>query len=238
MNRINYQDNVITASKFVSVGGKPIGSREKLNAIRNTLGNNENQLESKRITEMLTDGILTPTEKVYLKSRWEFMTLAYSRLSEDIINAFGQSGLSGYSDLGTLVNEIDGIIHIATADMDVQSSVPEGLDSKLNEFMIKYGELSQAYSSSIMEILRYEVTIRSEKSSYFDGDTVNVIPTVKYDGTVIPNDNFEFDWYVDGIEDFTVHEDNHISFSASKYTESTSIRCSLHIDVTSSLSSL
>ena len=234
MDRINYQDNVITASKFVSIGGRPIGSKEKLNAIRNTLGNNENLLETKRITDMFTDGIITPQEKAELKSRWEFMTIAYSRLSDDIKSAFGESGLSGYSDMNQLVNEIDMNIQLVTADMNTQSAAPEGLEAKLNEFMIRYGELSQVYSSCIMELLKYEVTIRSEKSSYFDGDIVNVIPTVKYDGKIIPNDDLVFDWFLDEGIEYTEHLDNHISFNASDYSESTSIRCSLHIDVTSS----
>ena len=85
-----------------------------------------------------------------------------------------------------------------------------------------------------MELLKYEVTIRSEKSSYFDGDIVNVIPTVKYDGEIIPNDDLVFDWFLDEGIEYTEHLDKHISFNASDYHESTSIRCSLHIDVTSS----
>lgn len=237
MNRINYQDNVITASKFVNMGGKPIGSKEKLNAIRNTLGNKDNELESKKIAEMFSDGIITPDEKADIKSRWDFMSVAYSRLSSDIISAFGKEGLSGYHDLELLANEIDISINMLVADMNVQSAAPEGLKSKLDEFMIKYGELSQIYSASIMEILRYEVLIISEKQSYFDGDTVNVIPIVKYDGTVIDNKDLKFTWHVDKGIEYTEHPDKHISFSATDYTDSTSIRCEIEIDVTGSSAS-
>ena len=236
-DRINYQNNVITANKFVQVGGNSIGSKEKLNSIRNTIGTKKNEFDNIDIEYMLNDDIITPDEKIELKSRWMFISLAFSRLSDDILSAFGDEGMSGYSDMIYLRNEIDSMLSLLFANMHESTKPPSGLEGKITEFTIKYNELSQVYSSCMMEILKYEVSIRCDKSSYFDEDIVTVVPTVKYKGNPIVVPNEHISWSIDPQIEYGTNLDGSIFFRASEYDENASIRCDVSLDITTSLSS-
>ena len=240
-DRINYQNNVFTAKKFVRIGGNTAGAKEKLNSIRNTIGSKENEFSGKDIEGMFVDGILSPEEKADLKVRWDSVSLAYSRLKKDISEAFGEDGLSGYHDLDYLVGTIESMLSVVFADMDSPSVPPAGIEGKVTEFTTRYNELSQAYSTAILSILRYDVRIRTDKVSYFENDTVTVYLDIFHDNKKVEDTSvFQIEWHVtlkDNYE-FTVHDNNKaISFPAAGYGDKTDVWCSVMIPVTDLLSS-
>ena len=119
--------------------------------------------------------------------------------------------------------------------MESSTTVDSSIDSKINEFILKYNELSQIFSANILELLRYDLTIRSSSSSYFKDSYVIVEPVLKKDGIVQDNAGHTFNWMSSdssvALNDYT-QDNKSIKFPASIIDRSMDISCQVDIDIT------
>ena len=164
------------------------------------------------------------------------MYVSFERLRKDIESVFSDAyTLDELAHLSALVTEIGYEIANITMDMESSTTVDSSIDSKINEFILKYNELSQIFSANILELLRYDLTIRSSSSSYFKDSYVIVEPVLKKDGIVQDNAGHTFNWMssdssVD-LNDYT-QDNKSIKFPASIIDGSMDISCQVDIDIT------
>ena len=234
--RKDYANNIVTARKFVTLGSDNLEAKMKLNSLKYNLGTIDLKKQTDDIAKIFSDNVVTPEEKVYLKSRWNSLYVSFERLRKDIESVFSDAyTLDELAHLSALVTEIGYEIANITMDMESSTTVDSSIDSKINEFILKYNELSQIFSANILELLRYDLTIRSSSSSYFKDSYVIVEPVLKKDGIVQDNAGHTFNWMssdssVD-LNDYT-QDNKSIKFPASIIDGSMDISCQVDIDIT------
>ena len=234
--RKDYANNIVTARKFVTLGSDNLEAKMKLNSLKYNLGTIDLKKQTDDIAKIFSDKVVTPEEKVYLKSRWNSLYVSFERLRKDIESVFSDAyTLDELAHLSALVTEIGYEIANITMDMESSTTVDSSIDSKINEFILKYNELSQIFSANILELLRYDLTIRSSSSSYFKNSYVIVEPVLKKDGIVQDNAGHTFNWIssdssVD-LNDYT-QDNKSIKFPASIIDGSMDISCQVDIDIT------
>ena len=234
--RKDYANNIVTARKFVTLGSDNLEAKMKLNSLKYNLGTIDLKKQTDDIAKIFRDKVVTPAEKIYLKSRWNSLYVSFERLRKDIESVFSDAyTLDELARLSALVTEIGYEIANITMDMESSTTVDSSIDSKINEFILKYNELSQIFSANILELLRYDLTIRSSSSSYFKDSYVIVEPVLKKDGIVQDNAGHTFNWMssdssVD-LNDYT-QDNKSIKFPASIIDGSMDISCQVDIDIT------
>ena len=216
--RKDYANNIVTARKFVTLGSDNLEAKMKLNSLKYNLGTIDLKKQTDDIAKIFGDKVVTPEEKVYLKSRWNSLYVSFERLRKDIESVFSDAyTLDELAHLSALVTEIGYEIANITMDMESSTTVDSSIDSKINEFILKYNELSQIFSANILELLRYDLTIRSSS------------------GIVQDNAGHTFNWMssdssVD-LNDYT-QDNKSIKFPASIIDGSMDISCQVDIDIT------
>lgn len=163
-NRITLQNDVVTAKKFVQIGTDSISAKKRLASALTSYAELNNRFNIKEVESMLNDKILSPSEKVSLKSRWETMESSYIRIY-NTLEAEGLLDLEGMDELRIAYSNLASMLQNVFADMNSSSSAPEGLQPAIEEFNMRFNFISQTYSALAYKIQSY--SLRLETSDYF-----------------------------------------------------------------------
>lgn len=233
--RLNLTNKVVTGGRFVATSGKRISAKEYLNNLQASVESIENADMSNYIMSILNDNVLTPVEKISLKSRWSYIRSSYYRLVTNIEDAFGDTQESELDELRVKYSELETQISKLFDDMNSNSTVPSSFQTSLEEFVSEISELSSVFSNALFEYTKYEIQLSCNKSSFNDDDTVVVTATLYYDGTEYSGgyDKLSVEWSTN-LPDFSAseHSDkNVLSFPASLFTGNLTVDCSMELPI-------
>lgn len=245
----NLQDKVVKGGRFVPVSTSRVSAKDKLKDIRVALASADGSDASRYLEEMLSDNVISVSEKESLKSRWDQARVGYSRLKSAIRDAFGDEELASFAPLEELYASLYSMLSSILQDMDSDStSVPPDFSNKFNEFTSRYAEISLTYSMYLSELTRYSIYLDTDKASFSDGEFVNVYCHLLKDSTEVKEDyrDYEVEWHIHGA-DISV-EDKYfiekagdeivkqgISFPASLFEGAITIDCSMNVPIENSL---
>lgn len=179
-NRITYQDNVVTAKRFVQIGSDPVSARRKLNEALLAYKEIDNSLAFKEVEKMVSDNSITPDEKIALKERWETVTASYNGLLRSLENS-GLSAIYGVDALKTKYAEVYILVEQIIADMESTTQTPTGFTDKWDSLREQLYAVSQTYSNLAYKLQEFRLLLETNHYYLAEGEQA-VISATLYKG--------------------------------------------------------
>lgn len=180
-NRITMQDNIVTGRKFVPIGSGTISARKRLANILTSYKDVNNRFSMLLIKDITNDNVITPEEKTLLKTRWDELSSAYTRL----IQTLEDSGLGDMNEVAKL-KEAYATVYLQLqnilADMNTSSSVPPGFENNLNSFNEWFNIVSQSFATISYGLSFYDLRV-SSSSYYLEEGGIAVLTATLYKGS-------------------------------------------------------
>ncbi len=173
-NRITYQDNVVTAKRFVQIGSDPVSARRKLNEALLAYKEIDNTLAFKEVEKMVSDNSITPDEKVALKERWDTVTASYTGLIRSLENS-GMTDLQGVDELKVKYAEVYILVEQILADMESTTETPKGFTNKWDSLREQLYAVSQTYSALAYKLQEFRLLL--ETNHYYLGEEETAVIT-------------------------------------------------------------
>lgn len=204
-NRITYQDNILTAKKFVQIGTDQVSARRQLNDILLAYKEIDNSLAFKEVEKMVRDNSITPEEKVELKARWETVSAAYTRLLQSLENS-GLTGVYGVQDLKDKYAEVYVLMEQIFTDMESATETPTGFLDRWNALQEQLDIVSQTYSNLAYKIQEYKLRLETNHYYLAVGETAVITATLykgltAYTGEYLDSIMATIQWEVHGLDD-------------------------------------
>ena len=202
-NRITYQDNILTAKKFVQIGTDSVSARRQLNDILLAYKEIDNSLAFKEVEKMVRDNSITPDEKLELKARWETVSSAYTRLLQSLENS-GLSGVYGVEDLKGKYAEVYVLMEQIFTDMESATETPIGFLDKWNALQEQLDIVSQTYSNLAYKVQEYKLRLETNHYYLGVGETAVITATLykgltAYTGEYLDEIMATIQWEVHGL---------------------------------------
>ena len=180
-SRITYQNNIVTAKRFVQIGTGTVSARQKLNDVLTAYRELDKNQIFREVREMLGDDTFSPSEKTALKERWANITSAYTRLLQSIENS-GLSGIYGEQALKEKYGEVYVLCEKVFVDMESATAVPTGFEDKWNALQEQLNIVSQTYSNLTFKVQEFRLLLETNHYYPAEGETTIITATL-YRGT-------------------------------------------------------
>lgn len=230
----NLQNSVVTGGKFVAISSNSLSMRERLRNLQTSVSSSLSEIDLEAIRGIVEDNVITPIEKKSLKDRWDSISSGYLRLLANISDAFGSSELQSLEGIQIVYERLYSKMERILADLSTETNVEDDFEADIQEFITRYSDISQLYSRAIFDIQKYAVVLFPDKTSYEDGDTVNVTAILMYNGIQkeIDYSTAGLVWNVEGVPEASCTKRNNVlTFPASAFTGSVRIDCSMEIPI-------
>lgn len=203
--RITYQNNVVTAKKFVQIGTDSVSARRQLSDILAAYAEVNNAKKFADVEKMISDDTLTPEEKVLLKERWESISSAYRRLLQSLENS-GLSGIYGVSDLEDAYGEVYVMVENIFTNMDSATKVPSGFEDKWSLLQEQMNIVSQTYANLTIKVQEFRLLLETNHYYPAEGETTIITASLYRGTTAYTGDDLDtimatIQWETKGLTD-------------------------------------
>lgn len=180
-SRITYQNNIVTAKKFVQIGTGTVSARQRLRDVLTAYKEVDTSALFNEVRKMINDDTFEPSEKAKLKERWASITSSYTRLLQSLESS-GLSGVSGEQQLKEIYSEVYVMCQNIFTDMDSASAVPSGFSDKWDSLQEQLNIVSQTYSNIIIKSQEFRLVLETNHYYPAEGETTIITATL-YRGT-------------------------------------------------------
>ena len=203
--RITYQNNVVTAKKFVQIGTDSVSARRQLSDILAAYAEVNNAKKFADVEKMISDDTLTPEEKVLLKERWESISSAYRRLIQSLENS-GLSGIYGVSDLEDAYGEVYVMVENIFTNMGLATKVPSGFEDKWSLLQEQMNIVSQTYANLTIKVQEFRLLLETNHYYPAEGETTIITASLYRGTTAYTGDDLDtimatIQWETKGLTD-------------------------------------
>lgn len=180
-SRITYQNNIVTAKKFVQIGTDSVSARRQLRDVLTAYREVDTSQLFSEVRKMINDDTFEPVEKVALKERWASITSSYTRLLQSLESS-GLSGVSGEQQLKEIYSEVYVMCQNIFTDMESATPVPSGFSDKWSRLQEQLNIVSQTYSNIVIKSQEFRLLLETNHYYPAEGETT-VITATLYRGT-------------------------------------------------------
>lgn len=202
-SRITYQNNIVTAKKFVQIGTDSVSARKKLNDVLTAYKEVDNTKLFNEVRKMMNDNSLSPSEKALLKERWANLTSAYNRLLQSLENS-GLSGVYGEEQLKESYSAVYVLVQELLTNMSSSSTVPTDFESKWDKLQEDLAIVSQTYSNLVIKAQEFRLRLETDRYYPKEGETTTITATLYKGSEAYTSDSLEsimstLKWTTSGI---------------------------------------